>query len=175
MISNNPCYGERTPRKHPPYYYIRGIVQRCGKSSIHVGDDHHAEIVQSKSHISFLSFPCYSSIPRIAQAAKNVLDNLNKGIVHCIRTKGDICTPKAPCWWQRLQRQQRVTTKKIAINWWQDLSAVGSVHQYQELMRQKWPPHYHNVNFLKWLRQPFFLMDLFSGFIPKVNQIMRNT
>ena len=53
----------------------------------------------------------------------------------------------------------------------QKLSAVGSVHQYQEIMIKK-NPHYHHVNFfLNGCGSHF----VFNGFIPKVNQMIRNT
>ena len=50
------------------------------------------------------------------------------------------------------------------------LSAVGSVHQYQQIMRKN-DPHYHHVIFFNGCGSHF----VFNGFIPKVDQIIRNT
>ena len=61
--------------------------------------------------------------------------------------------------------------KKIAINWWQDPSAVGSVHQYQEIMRKNDPPLPPCQFFLNGCGSHF----VFNGFTPKVNQTIRNT
>ena len=64
-----------------------------------------------------------------------------------------------------------VASLKIAINWWQDPSALCSVYQYQEKMRKN-DPHYHHVNFfLNGCGSHF----VFNGLITKVNQILRNT
>ena len=63
--------------------------------------------------------------------------------------------------------EQRVK-KKI----WQDPSVVGSVHQFQEIMIKKVPPtNTMSIVFLTGCGSRF----IFNGFIPKVNQIIKNT